>query len=100
MTAATVPGIDARPTDNDRLLTWVRAVADLTMPDRVVWCDGSDAEWERLTGQLVEAGDYSVRVPESIMACVQAASSPSSMPRKNTAMSSAAICSSGTWRAV
>ena len=47
MTAATVPGIDATPTENDRLLTWVREVADLTMPDRVVWCDGSDEEWDR-----------------------------------------------------
>ncbi|MBV9920111.1 MAG: hypothetical protein JOY78_04535, partial [Pseudonocardia sp.] len=49
MTAATVPGIDATPTENDRLLTWVREVADLTMPDRVVWCDGSVDEWDRMT---------------------------------------------------
>ena len=27
MTAATVPGLDATPTENDRLLTWVREVA-------------------------------------------------------------------------
>ena len=58
MTAATVPGIDARPTENDRLLSWVREVADLTMPDRVVWCDGSDAEWDRVTAQLVTAGTF------------------------------------------
>jgi phosphoenolpyruvate carboxykinase (GTP) len=58
MTAATVPGIDAMPTENDRLLTWVREVADLTMPDRVVWCDGSDAEWDRVTSRLVEAGTF------------------------------------------
>src|SRR5689334_16145175 len=58
MTAATVPGIDATPTENDRLLTWVREVADLTMPDRVVWCDGSAAEWDRVTSQLVAAGTF------------------------------------------
>src|SRR4249919_1981567 len=56
MTTATVPGLDATPTENDRLLAWVRDVADLTQPDRVVWCDGSAAEWDRITAQLVAAG--------------------------------------------
>jgi len=30
MTAATVPGLDATPTENDRLLTWVREVAGVS----------------------------------------------------------------------
>jgi phosphoenolpyruvate carboxykinase (GTP) len=58
MTAATVPGIDDAPTGNARLLSWVREVADLTTPDRIVWCDGSDAEWDRMTAKLVEAGTF------------------------------------------
>ncbi|MGK2887507.1 MAG: phosphoenolpyruvate carboxykinase (GTP), partial [Rhodococcus sp. (in: high G+C Gram-positive bacteria)] len=33
-------------------------VAELTEPDSVVFADGSDAEWERLTGKLVEAGTF------------------------------------------
>ena len=53
---ATVPGLDQAPTAHPRLLDWVREVADLTTPERVVWCDGSDAEWQRLTDQLVESG--------------------------------------------
>jgi phosphoenolpyruvate carboxykinase (GTP) len=53
---ATVPGVDQAPTSHPKLLEWVREVADLTTPDRVVWCDGSDAEWQRLTDDLVEAG--------------------------------------------
>jgi phosphoenolpyruvate carboxykinase (GTP) len=43
-------------TRNVALLAWVEEVAALTTPDRVVWCDGSQEEWTRLTDQLVEAG--------------------------------------------
>src|SRR3954466_14855593 len=58
MTAMTVPGIDDAPTRNARLLSWVREIAELTTPDEVVWCDGSDAEWDRMTSRLVEAGTF------------------------------------------
>jgi phosphoenolpyruvate carboxykinase (GTP) len=56
MTAVTIPGLDQAPTKHERLLSWVREVAELTTPDRVVWCDGSQDEWTRLTDRLVEAG--------------------------------------------
>ncbi|WP_445186682.1 phosphoenolpyruvate carboxykinase (GTP) [Pseudonocardia sp. Cha107L01] len=58
MTAATVPGLEQAPTTNARLLSWVREVAELTTPERVVWADGSEAEWDRMTSQLVEAGTF------------------------------------------
>src|SRR5919199_2485130 len=35
---------------------WVDEVARTTHPDRVVWCDGSDAENERLIEQMVSDG--------------------------------------------
>jgi phosphoenolpyruvate carboxykinase (GTP) len=44
------------PTTNRRLLAWVDEVAALCTPDRIEWCDGSQAEYERLCAQLVEAG--------------------------------------------
>ncbi|MEN9711226.1 MAG: hypothetical protein RL441_1218 [Actinomycetota bacterium] len=44
------------PTNNQKLLDWVDKVAELTQPSDIVWCDGSQEEWDRLTSQLVEAG--------------------------------------------
>jgi phosphoenolpyruvate carboxykinase (GTP) len=38
---------------------WVSEVAARTRPDRVVFADGSDAEWTRLTDDLVAAGTFS-----------------------------------------
>ena len=35
---------------------WVEQTAHLTQPDNIVWCDGSAAEWQRLTEELVAAG--------------------------------------------
>jgi len=58
MTAVAIPGVDDAPTTHRRLLSWVQEVAELTTPDEVVWVDGSDEEWTRLTDQLVEAGTF------------------------------------------
>ena len=57
-TTTTIPGIDDAPTRNQALLSWVRDIATLTTPDRVVWCDGSEQEWERLTSELVDSGTF------------------------------------------
>jgi len=62
-TTGTMPGLDQAPTTHQPLLAWVRRVAELTTPDRVVWCDGSDNEWRTLTDTLVEAGTF-VRLAE------------------------------------
>jgi phosphoenolpyruvate carboxykinase (GTP) len=35
---------------------WVEEVARTTQPDRIVWCDGSEAEIERLTGEMLASG--------------------------------------------
>ncbi|MFI9810989.1 phosphoenolpyruvate carboxykinase (GTP) [Saccharothrix variisporea] len=58
MTAVTIPGLDQAPTNHARLLSWVREVAELTCPDEVVWADGSQDEWNRLTAKLVDAGTF------------------------------------------
>src|SRR5579863_2057043 len=52
------PNTDAKSstTSSRALRDWVKEVAALTKPDAVVWCDGSEAEKNRLTKQAVAAG--------------------------------------------
>ncbi len=43
-------------TKSRALAAWVAECARLTNPDRIVWCDGSEAERHRLTEEAVAAG--------------------------------------------
>ena len=63
-TASTIPGLDQAPTKNAKLIAWVREIAELTQPDKVEWCDGSEDEWHRMTRLLVDAGTF-VKLDES-----------------------------------
>lgn len=48
----------ATPTTHSAIIDWVESVRALTTPDEVVWCDGSDDEWRRLTTLLVNKGTF------------------------------------------
>jgi phosphoenolpyruvate carboxykinase (GTP) len=84
-TANTIPGLDFGdgdgPTNHAGLIAWVREIAELTQPDSVVWCDGSDAEWDRFTSQLVEAGTFRKLNPDKRPNSFYAASDPNDVAR-------------------
>ena len=44
------------PTDNEAIISWVNEAVELFTPDRVVFADGSQEEWDRLAAELVEKG--------------------------------------------
>ena len=45
------------PSKLETLNRWVDEVARLTQPERVHWCDGSDAEAQALTELMLATGD-------------------------------------------
>jgi phosphoenolpyruvate carboxykinase (GTP) len=44
------------PTNHRKLLAWVEQVAALTQPDGIHWCDGSEAEYDRMFELLLATG--------------------------------------------
>ncbi|MGH3868174.1 MAG: phosphoenolpyruvate carboxykinase (GTP) [Pseudonocardiaceae bacterium] len=74
-----IPSLDDAPTSHSQLRDWVRETAELTQPDRIEWCDGSEREWAQLTTQLVDTGTFTRlgRKPNSFWA----ASDPSDVAR-------------------
>ena len=79
--ASQIDGSATTLTRNKALLDWVRDCAGLAKPDRIVWCDGTEAEWERLTKHAVDTGVLIPLNPEKRPGCYLHRSNPNDVAR-------------------
>ncbi len=79
--SVTIPGLAPAPTRHKQLIAWVARMAALTKPDKVHWCDGSQAEWDQLTEELVAAGTLTRLDPAKRPNSFHAASDPKDVAR-------------------
>jgi phosphoenolpyruvate carboxykinase (GTP) len=79
--ASQIDGTATTLTRNKALLDWVRDCAALCQPDRIVWCDGSEAERERLTKHAVDTGVLIPLNPAKRPGCYLHRSNPNDVAR-------------------
>lgn len=69
------------PTTNRKLIAWVEEIAALCKPERIYWCDGSDAEYQAVCDMMIRAGTFTPLNPQLRPGCYFARSHPSDVAR-------------------
>jgi len=76
-----VARVKAAPTNHKELIAWVEQIGELTQPDEIVWCDGSESEYQRLADELVAKGTFIKLDPVKRPNSYYAASDPTDVAR-------------------
>jgi phosphoenolpyruvate carboxykinase (GTP) len=63
------------------LQEWVDSVARITQPDKIYWCDGSDAEYDRMIAEMCDNGMLSPLNKDAFPDCYLHLSDPSDVAR-------------------
>lgn len=81
MSNPSTPGLRPAPTAHAGLIAWVEQIAALTKPAKVHWCDGSEAEKEAITADLLAKGTLKALDQTKRPGCYYAASDPRDVAR-------------------
>jgi phosphoenolpyruvate carboxykinase (GTP) len=70
-----------KSTANGKVVAWVKEMAELCQPDKIFWCNGSEAEREALTSEAVRAGVLLKLNQEKLPGCYYHRSNPNDVAR-------------------